>query len=283
MTWHSAFGALVCHYCGLAQSLGQCSRCGRSKPRLLGLGTEKVEVEAARLFPGANISRLDSDAVSGVRAIERILNRLAAGRIDILIGTQMLAKGHDFPGIGLVGVILADLSLNQPDFRAAERTFQLLTQVAGRAGRGESPGRVIIQTFNPDHYSLRASAEQDYLAFFEEEIKFREQLFYPPFSRLIQINVSGAKAERVKEAARFVARQARKSSTKLGSTNLAVLGPAPAPVVKVRNRYRFLVLIKIRTAAAGQALLDDLWPLVDGKPQIKGTTLLIDVDPMGMP
>ena len=283
MTWHARFGALVCHYCGLARPLDECPRCHSQKPRLLGLGTERVQEEAARIFAGANIVRLDSDTAGGVRNLERVFNDLAKGAIDILIGTQMLAKGHDFPGISLVGVILADLSLNHPDFRATERTFQLLTQVAGRAGRGERPGRVIIQTFNPDHYSLKTAASHDYAGFFAQEKAFRDQLFYPPASRLIQINLAGRDLKRVREAARFAANLARQTAASLRpKAKLTVIGPAPAPVVKIKNRFRFLFLIKAATAAAGQALLDDLLPRLAAAVELRGMTLTVDVDPMGM-
>jgi len=283
LTWHAGFGALVCHYCGLARPLGSCPKCGQTEPRLLGLGTERVEAEAARLFPGARLARLDSDVAGGLGRLERTLARLAAGKIDILIGTQMLAKGHDFAGIALVGVILADLSLRLPDFRAAERTFQLLTQVAGRAGRGDHPGQVIIQTLSPDHYSLTTAAAQDYQAFFETELKDRRQLFYPPFARLILLRLSGPDPARVEAAARLLGRLARQAVGRLKSrSRLAVLGPAPAPVIKIKNRYRWRLLLKAQTAAVGQALLDELLALAAGRTELKGIRLKIDVDPMSM-
>ncbi len=283
LTFHQGYGALVCHYCGLAREFSECPKCGRDEYKLLGLGAERLDEETRRVFPRARVARLDSDVAGGLRAIEDTLTRLAGGEIDILVGTQMLAKGHDFPGIGLVGVVLADLGLSRPDFRAAERTFQLLTQVAGRAGRGETPGRVVIQTMNPDHYSLRAAASQDYAAFFDREAEIRRQLFYPPFSRLIQIRLSGRSPKRVELAARALADLARQAARSLsGAGRISILGPAPAPVLKVANRYRWLVLIKTQTAAAGQALLDRLLPLAETNEEVRGLDLRLDVDPMSM-
>jgi len=283
LTFHSGFGVLICHYCGLVQAAPQCRGCGSENPRHLGSGTERVEAEAKTSFPGARIARLDSDVSGGYRALSGTLSRLAQGKIDILVGTQMLAKGHDFPGIGLVGVILADQSLNQPDFRAAERTFQLLTQVSGRAGRGDAPGRVLIQTYNPDHYALVTSAAQDYQGFVDLELQFRRELFYPPFSRLILLRLSGLKAEAVERAARRVAAILREEARSLaGRGRLKILGPAPAPVVKVRNRFRWRVLIKARTAALGRALLEPVLDRAAGLEDLRRVRLAVDVDPINM-
>lgn len=283
MTFHDRFGALICHYCGSASGMGRCERCDNDKPKLLGVGTERIETEAAELFPEARIARLDSDVPGGFKTVTEVLGRLGRGEIDILIGTQMLAKGHDFPGIGLVGVILADQSLALPDFRAAERTFQLLTQVAGRSGRGDDPGRVIVQTFNPDHYSLAAAAGQDYQAFFDEEIRTREMLFYPPFSRLIQIRISGPDGDRVEEAATRLAGNLNSLAGALSASGrVNVLGPAPAPIIRIRNQYRWRVLIKAQTATLGRAVVDRGLAEKDLERYLKGLKLVVDVDPMSM-
>ncbi len=283
MTYHSGFGALVCHYCGSAQSMGACSKCGHGEPKLLGIGTERIQEEAAALFPEAKVARLDSDVTGGFRTVQATLRKLGRGEIDILVGTQMLAKGHDYPGIQLVGVVLADLSLNLPDFRAAERTFQLLTQVAGRSGRGDDPGKVIIQTFNPEHYSLIAAAGQDYTLFVGQELEFRRQLFYPPFSRLINLRLSGTPGPAVERAGRRLAGLLRQEAAGLAPKgSLFVLGPAPAPIVKVKNRFRWRILIKARTSALGGALLDRIADSLGRLEEMKNIRLDVDVDPMNM-
>ena len=283
MTYHAGFGALVCHYCGSAQGMGACSKCGHEEPKLLGIGTERIQEEVEALFPEARVARLDSDVPGGFRTVQATLKKLAQGRLDILVGTQMLAKGHDYPGIQLVGVVLADLSLNLPDFRAAERTFQLLTQVAGRSGRGDDPGKVIIQTFNPEHYSLAATARQDYALFVEQELEFRQQLFYPPFSRLINLRLSGTQGPAVERAGQRLAALLRREAAGLAPQgNIFVLGPAPAPIVKVKNRFRWRILIKARTSALGGALLDRVKDRVNDMGEMKNIRLDVDVDPMNM-
>ena len=191
LTLHQSANAYQCHYCGFSRpATAACEACGSDKIKRLGLGTEKVEEAVRALFPPARIARMDRDTTQRKGAIVGMLKRLRAGEIDILVGTQMVAKGHDFPGITLVGILCADLSLSFPDFRAGEHTFQLLAQVAGRAGRGERPGRVILQTYNPEHFSIRTARDQDYDAFYEQEIEFRRALGYPPVTRLIQLRIS---------------------------------------------------------------------------------------------
>ena len=268
----------------LGQGAGAtCQKCGHEEPKLLGVGTERIEEEIGGLFPGARVARLDSDVPGGFRTVQATLKKLAKGEIDILVGTQMLAKGHDYPGIGLVGVVLADLSLNLPDFRAAERTFQLLTQVAGRSGRGEEPGKVVIQTYNPDHYSLLAASEHDYAVFFEQELEFRRELFYPPFSRLINLRLSGTDAREVERAGQRLATLARREARGLaGPDDLIVLGPAPAPMIKIKNRYRWRILIKARTANLGKALMDRIAAHPEGLGENGSIRVVVDVDPMSM-
>jgi len=241
---HVAEGVVKCHYCDYTiKALPLCPSCRGSRILSYGVGTQKLEKEIAKFFPLARIQRMDSDTTSRKGTQEKILRALEAREIDILIGTQMITKGHDFPFITLVGVISADTSLNMPDFRAAERTFQLITQVAGRGGRGNTPGEVIIQTFNPDHYALKHAQNHDYKAFYEEEIDFRKALQYPPFGRIINLRLSSIKKDALIEEARLLGKSAKKLSAFKG--NIAeIIGPAESPLAKIRGRYRFQMLIK---------------------------------------
>jgi primosomal protein N' (replication factor Y) (superfamily II helicase) len=241
---HVAEGVVKCHYCDYTiKALPLCPSCRGSRILSYGVGTQKLEKEIAKFFPLARIQRMDSDTTSRKGTQEKILRALEAREIDILIGTQMITKGHDFPFITLVGVISADTSLNMPDFRAAERTFQLITQVAGRGGRGNTPGEVIIQTFNPDHYALKHAQNHDYKAFYEEEIDFRKALQYPPFGRIINLRLSSIKKDALLEEARLLGKSAKKLSAFKG--NIAeIIGPAESPLAKIRGRYRFQMLIK---------------------------------------
>src|ERR1700724_343840 len=196
LTYHKRDRRLLCHYCGYAEKVPSvCPKCQSEHIYFLGMGSEKVEEELHRSFPAARIARLDRDTVTGKRQYETILNEFREGNYDMLVGTQMIAKGHDIPDVTLVGVVSADIGLGMPDFRAAERTFQLLTQVAGRAGRGNVPGIVLIQTINPDHYAIRFASAQNYDGFYEKEIRFRKLMRYPPFSALANILVRSQKQE----------------------------------------------------------------------------------------
>src|SRR5690606_8057191 len=230
-----------------------CTSCGAPEAALLGIGTERLEEEVRTRFPTARIARLDRDTAGRRGETERVLAALAAGRVDVLIGTQMVAKGHHFPGVRLVGVVAADQTLHFPDFRAAERTFQLLTQVAGRAGRGEAPGRVLVQTFSPDHYAIAPVRTHDYEAFYRAELAHREALAYPPCGRLVHALVSGpeeAATERAAAQLVALARRAAGSDDGAGSPAVEVLGPAPAPLARLRDRYRFQLLVKGRDEKA---------------------------------
>ncbi len=228
----------VCHYCGHRQAPpDQCPDCGSNRLGPVGTGTQGVEKALKELFPGTTVDRLDRDALGKRGALESIYRRMDSGETTILVGTQMLAKGHDFPGVTLAGILNAEQALDLPDFRSAERTFQIITQVAGRAGRGERPGRVVIQTFTPDHYAITTALAGDHEAFYGAEIESRKMLGYPPFGRLGRIILDGANEVKVTSAALTLAGQlpVRKDSR--------VLGPAPAPLVKIRNRYRWHILI----------------------------------------
>jgi primosomal protein N' (replication factor Y) len=265
----------LCHYCGYAEKVPSlCPKCSSEHIYFLGVGSEKVEEELHRAFPTARIARLDRDTVTGKRQYETILQDYREGNYDILVGTQMIAKGHDIPNVTLVGVVSADMGLGMPDFRAAERTFQLLTQVAGRAGRGSVPGIVLIQTINPDHYAVRMAAAQDYQAFYEKELNFRKMMHYPPFSAMANLLVRSEKKE-----------MAMRMSTELGHLltpspeKLRVMGPAEAPVPRLKNEYRYQFLIK----AASRKSLNELLQrartyAIDHK--WGPTALVIDVDPL---
>ncbi|HRF91046.1 MAG TPA: primosomal protein N', partial [Desulfobacter postgatei] len=243
MTLHKEADRYKCHLCGhLLISDIRCPDCGTGKIRNLGFGTEKIESMLKTLFPDARVARMDQDSTARKGSTLAILRQIRNRTVDIIVGTQMLAKGHDFPAITLVGVICADLSLSLPDFRASERTFQLLAQVAGRAGRGAEPGRVIMQTFNPDHFTIKAARNQDYLEFFNQETPFRKALMYPPFSRMIQLKISGKNADKTRDHARLAADILVRLNTL--EPQAQILGPIEAAIQKISSRYRWQILIK---------------------------------------
>jgi len=271
LTFHQQARQIRCHHCGMAKAPPEaCARCGGLEIRFSGFGTERVEKELTRLLPRARVGRLDRDTVAAKNAHIHIVGRFQQAATDILVGTQMVAKGFDFPGVTLVGVISADRSLNLPDFRAAERTFQLLTQVAGRSGRGEKPGEVMIQTYQPEHYSIQAAAEQDYEAFYRQEIEVRRELGYPPFSQLVSITVSSPKAVEAAGRAQQVAEQIRAAGQEV-----EVLGPAEAPLPRLRGRHRWHVLVRAEPGAAQEALRD----MVAGWRTWRAGSITVDVDP----
>jgi primosomal protein N' (replication factor Y) len=209
----------------------------------LGAGTERVECDLRELLPAAVIVRMDSDTTSGKDSHNRLLKRMANRSADILIGTQMIAKGHDFPGVTLVGVVNGEASLNMPDFRSAERTFQLLSQVIGRAGRGNLPGRVIVQTLNPLHYAIQSAIAHDCAGFYRQELEFRREAGYPPFAFLASLSLSGTSEKSVEECAEKSARLLGQLKKEL-SLRIEVLGPAPAPLYRLRGRFRRQILLK---------------------------------------
>jgi primosomal protein N' (replication factor Y) len=249
LTLHQSKNAYRCHMCNyIIPSVSKCRTCNSSNIKNLGFGTERIEAAVKALFPSASVARMDQDTTLHKGSVVRILKGVKERETDILIGTQMIAKGHDFPGITLVGIICADQSLNFPDFRACERTFQLLAQVAGRAGRGDTPGQVIMQTYNPDHFSILAAEKQDFFSFYQQEIQFRESLDYPPFSRMIQIRISGKNRQEVRNCAadigRFLFRHMEDHQPLYDS--VGILGPIEAPIPKMADRYRWQILIKSR-------------------------------------
>ncbi|ABW65835.1 replication restart helicase PriA [Desulfosudis oleivorans] len=285
LTLHKGANAFRCHFCGYSRAAARgCDICGSSSIKLLGLGTEKVEEAVKQLFPEASVARLDRDTTTRKGAMLRILKDLKNRKIDILVGTQMIAKGHDFPGITLIGVICADLSLNFPDFRAGERTFQLLAQVAGRAGRGVDPGRVILQTYNPDHLCIAAATRQDGSAFYDQEIAFRRQLGYPPFSRMVHLHISATDPAKAKARAREAGDccTALKNSAPAVFGAVEVLGPVEAPIHKLASRYRWQILLKSRSAAAVKSFAARLLAQDGQRLRKGGVRLVVDVDPFFM-
>ena len=244
LTYHRQRGASLCHYCDYqVPAPGVCPACGGTELKELGAGTERVEYELKQRFPDARIARMDSDTTAGKGGHARILDKVGRGEVDILIGTQMVAKGHDFPGVTLVGVLQAEGSLYLPDFRAAERTFQVLSQVIGRAGRGELPGRVLLQAANPGHYALEKAIGHDFAGFCAEELSFREELGYPPFGHLVSLQFSGTSENAVRGFAEKAGRLLRDMKARLG-VRVDILGPANAPLYRLRGRFRFQILLK---------------------------------------
>src|SRR5258708_5240744 len=231
---------MQCHACSRREPFPvQCPPCKSMRLHQFGIGTQKVEEEIRKLFPFAKIARLDRDVSSVRHSHEKIYRAFLSGELDILVGTQMIAKGFDFPKVTLVGVVDADVSLHLPDFRSAERTFDLLTQVAGRTGRGAAKGKVLVQTHHPEHYALQAAREHDYVGFYEREIPDRERLKYPPFCQLINVIIRSAKEEPVSQAAEMLYSKLEKLDS-----GADLLGPAPAPYIRVRNQFRYQILIK---------------------------------------
>jgi primosomal protein N' (replication factor Y) (superfamily II helicase) len=265
-----------CHYCNYSMIVPKaCRKCAAPYLERAGFGTEKVEEQLAQLFPGARIGRVDRDSVKRKGALTSLLGRFSAGELDILVGTQMIAKGHDFPRVTLVGVVSADVGLGLADFRAAERTFQLLTQVAGRAGRGERTGEAIVQTIYPEHYSIQLACRQDYRAFFDREIAFRRGMRYPPMVAVINTIVRGRTFEEAMQTATEIVRRIEPATATSG---LTVLGPAPAPLVRLRGEHRVQFLVKgTRRIDMRRALEAALAAM----PQVR-RRVTVDVDPLSV-
>ncbi len=278
MTYHKSRNRLECHYCGSAQQAPkQCPKCGSQYVYFFGEGSEHLEERLRKEFPGARIARLDRDTARTKRQYQETLGAFASGALDILVGTQMLAKGHDFQRVTLVGVVSADSSLSLPDFRAAERTFQLLTQVAGRAGRGELPGRVLIQTYYPEHYAIQDAVQQDYAAFFERELHFRRMMAYPPFTSLANVIVRDASLEK---AIRW-SRQLSEYFSPQDGKEARILGPAAAPLARLKKEHRFQFLLKSPKRSVLTKLLSGAMAYCDAK-EIPQTAVLVDMDPLSL-
>ena len=282
LTYHKAENRAVCHYCGMSRKVpDSCPSCGKAGLRFFGLGTEQVEEHAKEIFPQARIARLDADNAKKRGSGERILAAFGAGKTDILIGTQMIAKGLDFPGVALVGIVAADISLNIPDFKSPERTFQLITQVAGRAGRREERGRVIIQTYIPENYAIEAASGYDYEGFYRSELFFRKTLMYPPFSDVVQITAYAAEEENARKGAERIRKDLLAEKGLLEGE--FVLGPRPAPIAKVGNDFRYHLYVKAETKKrrALENALGMLKQKINTDPAA-GYRIIVDINPYSL-
>ena len=280
LTFHRAAQKLLCHVCGHEEAVPrECPNpeCRNPAIRFSGLGTEKVEDTLTRLFPKARIARMDRDTLKRKDDYRRILTEFRTGKLDILVGTQMIAKGLHFPNVTLVGVLYADLSLHVPDFRAGERTFQLLTQVSGRAGRGDVEGEVFVQSFTPFHPAIQYARRHDFLGFYDQEIEFRDQLKYPPAARIALLTLKGRNEDKVK----FTADAIRQELDRRLSTwrDLIIAGPAPAPLLRAETFYRHQIMLRTKTMSR---LSKELTELQTGFPLPDDLTLTVDIDPVNL-
>jgi primosomal protein N' (replication factor Y) len=282
LTHHRDRDMLLCHYCGYEQQPPErCPHCGLRQMRFLGVGTEKLEAELAQKFPGVPALRMDSDSMRRSGAHARAFEAFRRGDVRILFGTQMIAKGLDFPNVTLVGVIHADIALHIPDFRSAERTFQLLAQVAGRTGRGSAGGRVLVQTFNPEQPCIQLAARHDFPAFAETELRHRKELSYPPFTRLVRILLRGKEVDVVREEADRLAEAFRRQLPRLANrkASVRILGPAETPVARLMGYYRYHFQLQSANATALHELLRLVWS--EYKP-VRGVDVSVDVDPYNL-
>lgn len=285
MTYHKQKDAVICHYCFSVEPVPvKCPECCSPGISFLGVGTERMEEDIRAMFPQYELLRMDSDTMRGRDSHEKALSAFGRGDIDILLGTQMVAKGLDFPNVTLVGVLSADTIVNMPDFRAGERTFQLLCQVAGRTGRGHKGGRVIVQTYNPEHYSIKCAALHDYDGFAKKELEYRKQLYYPPYGRLARIVLRGKNDQDVKERAADIAEKLKEairlttgtSQSERYKNKVEILGPAPAPITRVKDKYRWHLIAK---ADNSEKLCAILKSIENENRHSKRVQIMIDVDP----
>ncbi len=287
MTYHKHINKLRCHYCGLTLNPPNiCPECNSKYIKYFGVGTEQVEDYTRQLFPQARVARMDMDTTGKKGSYDTILNKMKSGKIDILIGTQMISKGLDFKNVTLVGVIAADISLNLPDFRSSERTFQLITQVAGRAGRGETPGRVVVQTYDPNHYSIQLSKTHDYKGFYHSEINLRKEFMYPPFYSMISIVVSGVINIKVQETSHKIYKLILDNSPwiDLNGKKDFIIGPYPAPLEKIKDNFRWQIILKSKKqdiksfkTLLKRVLIDNEYKL-----NMEGINISIDIDPISI-
>ena len=277
LTYHKFENKLKCHYCGYETSnISICPSCGSKNIKYFGTGTQKLEDEIHKLFPDASTIRMDIDTVTAKNSHEKILNQFKNDNIDILIGTQMIAKGHHFPNVTLVGVIAADSSLNLGDYRALERTFQTIVQVSGRAGREKEKGRVIIQTYNPDSYAIKFAKEQNYDKFYNTEIGLRKVLKYPPFCDIILIRFSGPDLNEIKKSSKIIYNNLKKY---INGNNGTVFDPVPAPIDKIKNKYRWRIIIK---GKANISMIDAINYSFNGTEKFRKTSITVDINPNNM-
>lgn len=279
LTYHRYDSSLQCHYCNYIRPVPDtCPVCEGVYIHYVGEGTEQIEARLHGLFPQMNIARLDRDTTRRRGSYEHLIMEFAAGNIDLLVGTQMIAKGHDFPNVTLVGVVSVDLGLSLPDFRSAERTFQLLTQVAGRAGRGDRLGRVLIQSYHPEHYALAAARTQDYDMFYQREVNFRRAMHYPPFTALINLLIHDKDRDRASATGVALAKELRDASR---GSPVRVLGPAQAPLPRLRGEYRFQVLIKATSRKSAREALDSAMDRLESG-GISTRSIIVEVDPINL-
>lgn len=277
LTFHMGLGKLICHYCNFQSApVLNCQACNAPSLKYGGMGTEKTESELAKIFPKAKIARVDSDVARKRGRVTQILNDFKAGRIDIVVGTQMIAKGFDFPQVTLVGVVLADINLSLPDFRSSEKTFQLLTQVAGRSGRGEMPGRVILQSYLAHHHVLKAAQTQDYELFYQSECAKRKELNYPPFSHLINIILRSKQERNIYEFSRKLKEMLE---TTRGSSSFEILGPSPLPIYKLKNFFRWHLMLKGNNVFEMNEIIRKSLAALKRPSAVE---LLVDVDPVSV-
>jgi primosomal protein N' (replication factor Y) len=276
LTYHKHDETLKCHVCGDVQALpNRCPGCEDPAYKLAGIGTQRVEAAVGRVFAGAKVARMDADTTTGKDAHRRILGEFRTGKIDILVGTQMIAKGLDFPNVTLIGVLNADSCLHMPDFRAGERTFQLLTQVAGRAGRGDLPGEVIVQTYTPFHQAIQAARHLDYDGFCDKEFECRRELGYPPFGHLVCVAVRGGEEAKVLHAVNGFAGTLKPRLP----PQVVLAGPAPAPLARAKGQYRYQIVLRAPLARSiteplKLAAREFKWP--------SGVSFAVDVDAMSL-
>lgn len=278
MTFHKSAHRMECHYCNYRQAVPKlCPKCGSEHIYFLGTGSEKVEERLHEAFPQARIGRLDRDTVRNRHDFERVLNQFHSGEINLLVGTQMIAKGHDVHGVTLVGVVGADYALGFPDFRAAERTFQLLTQVAGRAGRGETPGKVVLQTYHPDHYAVQFAQQHNYMGFYEKEVRFRKWMHYPPFSALSNVLV---RSDKLEQTLRWTG-QLGKWFESTRNEGVRVLGPSVAPIMRLKRDYRYHFILKAASREKLNTTLRRMLAFADSE-KIPRTNVIVDVDALSL-
>jgi len=284
LNYHLTDKAFHCHYCDYSlRGPERCPKCSSPRFQLFGIGTQRLEEEIKAKFPGIPVGRMDRDTMTRSSAYQKILGQVRRGELNLLIGTQMITKGHDLPRVTLVGVLSADLSLNIPDFRAGERTFQLLTQVAGRSGRGALPGNVIVQTYNPLHYSIRMAPAQAFAPFYQQELKYRQETNYPPFSRLINLRLEGNVEARVKRQAGELERIVnRLLGDKRYSGQIEALGPASAPLSRLKGKHRVQMLLKAGKWQLLHEFAERILAEMERGQLISGVKLIVDVDPVNM-
>jgi primosomal protein N' (replication factor Y) len=285
LTYHLPDKTLRCHYCDhTVLARDRCPECASLGLFLFGIGTQRLEEEVKRMLPQVPVSRMDRDTTMRKGSHQKILGQVRRGEVNLLIGTQMITKGHDFPRVTLVGVLAADLSLNVPDFRAAERTFQLLTQVAGRAGRGDLPGRVFIQTFNPGHYSIRLAQSQDYPAFYRQEVEFRKATAYPPFVRLINLRLEANAEDRLQKYAQGLEALVQRilKSDRRFREQVEAFGPAMAPLARLKGKHRSQMLFKGRKWSTLHEFMEQLLARAEEAVPVRGVKMIVDVDPVYM-